>query len=135
METFQGRGVVVFRALWIALCAGAGFLPAAGQTPALLLAEVWNESIDPTGWWISEKYDGVRGYWDGHRLRTRGGNPVNAPAYFLAELPGGVALDCELWLGRQRFEDTVSTVRRDEPDERWRELPRLRRLARRHAGQ
>jgi len=35
------------------------------QTPPLLLANVWNPSIDPTGWWISEKYDGLRGYWDG----------------------------------------------------------------------
>ena len=96
-------------------------LPAA-DPPALLLARVWDESIDPTGWWISEKYDGVRGYWDGKALRTRGGHPVNAPDYFRAELPAGVPLDGELWLGRGRFEETVSTVRREMPDGRWREV-------------
>jgi len=26
----------------------------------VLLAETWNEDIDPTGWWMSEKLDGVR---------------------------------------------------------------------------
>jgi DNA ligase-1 len=29
----------------------------------VMLAESWNEDIDPTGWWISEKLDGVRAYW------------------------------------------------------------------------
>lgn len=45
----------------------------------LLLAKSWDPSIDPTGWWISEKYDGVRAHWDGKRLWTRGGNPISAP--------------------------------------------------------
>ena len=44
------------------------------------------------------------------------------PDYFLAELPAGIPLDGELWMGRGRFEETVSTVRRLEPDERWREV-------------
>jgi DNA ligase 1 len=38
------------------------------SSPALLLANVWNPSIDPTGWWMSEKFDGLRGYWDGEKL-------------------------------------------------------------------
>jgi DNA ligase-1 len=33
------------------------------QAPALLLAATWNQSIDPTGYWLSEKLDGVRVYW------------------------------------------------------------------------
>lgn len=94
----------------------------AAEAPSLLLADVWHESIDPTGWWISEKYDGIRGYWDGRELKTRGGNIVRAPDYFLAELPVGIPLDGELWLGRGRFEETVGTVRREVPDERWREV-------------
>ena len=74
------------------------------QTPQLLLAEVWNPSIDPTGWWMSEKYDGLRGYWDGRKLWTRQGNLIHAPDYFLAELPRDIALDGELWLGYGKFE-------------------------------
>jgi hypothetical protein len=26
----------------------------------VLLAETWTEDVDPTGWWMSEKLDGVR---------------------------------------------------------------------------
>src|SRR5215211_5227930 len=36
--------------------------------PAVLLAETWDGVIDPTGWWLSEKLDGVRAYWDGQQL-------------------------------------------------------------------
>src|SRR3954469_1471170 len=80
------------------------------QTPALLLANVWNPSMDPTGWWMSEKYDGLRGFWDGEKLWSRKGNAIVAPDLFLAELPKGVALDGELWIGRGKFEETISTV-------------------------
>jgi DNA ligase-1 len=88
-------------------------------SPALLLANVWNPSIDPTGWWISEKYDGLRGYWDGRKLWSRKGTAIHAPDYFLAELPKDIALDGELWMGRGRFEETISTVLSQTPDDRW----------------
>src|SRR3954470_21887327 len=32
--------------------------------PPLLLAERWDQVQDLTGWWMSEKLDGVRAYWD-----------------------------------------------------------------------
>src|SRR5881296_3492126 len=35
-----------------------------GQIPPLLLADKWDNVTDPTGWWLSEKLDGVRAYWD-----------------------------------------------------------------------
>ncbi|HIL25665.1 MAG TPA: DNA ligase [Verrucomicrobia bacterium] len=94
----------------------------AEAAPKLLLAKTWSETIDPTGWWISEKYDGMRGFWDGKALWTRGGKPIHAPEYFLAELPEGIALDGELWLRRGKFEDTMSIVRRQTPDTRWRQI-------------
>jgi DNA ligase-1 len=96
--------------------------PAEKQTPQLLLAEVWNPSIDPTGWWMSEKYDGLRGYWDGRKLWTRKGNLIHAPDYFLAELPRDVALDGELWIGHGKFEETASVVRSEAPDDRWKRV-------------
>ena len=91
-------------------------------SPALLLANVWNPSIDPTGWWISEKYDGLRGYWDGRKLWSRKGNAIHAPDYFLAELPRDIALDGELWMGRGAFEETISTVLSQSPDARWKRV-------------
>jgi DNA ligase-1 len=93
---------------------------AGDNSPALLLANVWTPAVDPSGWWMSEKFDGVRGFWDGRVLRTRNGNTIHAPDYFLAELPADVALDGELWMGRGKFEQTTSVVLSDKPDERWR---------------
>jgi DNA ligase-1 len=89
------------------------------QTPQLLLANVWNKSIDPTGWWMSEKYDGLRAFWDGQKLWSRKGNLIHAPDYFLAELPRDIALDGELWIGHGKFEETMSIVRSETPDDRW----------------
>jgi len=92
------------------------------QAPHLLLAKVWDSSIDPTGWWMSEKYDGLRGYWDGRKLWSRNGNLIHAPDYFLAELPRNIALDGELWIGYGKFEETVSIVRSEKPDDRWKRV-------------
>ena len=66
--------------------------------------------------------DGVRALWDGASLRFRSGRPIAAPAWFLAGLPA-VALDGELWLGRQRFETLSGSVRKQVPvDGDWRAL-------------
>ena len=92
------------------------------HAPRLLLANVWNPSIDPTGWWISEKYDGLRAYWDGQKLWSRKGNLIHAPDYFLAELPRDIALDGELWIGHGKFEETMSIVRSETPDDRWKRV-------------
>jgi DNA ligase 1 len=94
----------------------------APEKTALLLANVWTPAVDPTGWWMSEKYDGVRGFWDGEKLKTRNGNAIHAPDFFLADLPAGVALDGELWIGRGKFEETTSVVLADTPDARWKSV-------------
>ena len=88
----------------------------------LLLARDAPADVDPAGHLVSEKYDGVRAFWDGSSLRFRSGLPVSAPAWFLAGLPA-VPLDGELWLARGRFEVLVGTVRRQVPvDTEWRAL-------------
>jgi DNA ligase-1 len=51
-----------------------------------------------SGWFLSEKMDGCRAYWDGALLWTRGGNVIPAPAWFTEDLPAS-HLDCELWAG------------------------------------
>src|SRR6187455_2530637 len=35
------------------------------KAPPILLAEKWDGTANLTGWWISEKLDGVRAYWNG----------------------------------------------------------------------
>ena len=58
-----------------------------GAPPRLLLAQDAPADVDPTGYLVSEKYDGVRACWDGSTLRFRSGAPVAAPAWFTARLP------------------------------------------------
>lgn len=98
-------------------------VPAAGvEPPALMRANVYRPGIDLSAYWLSEKYDGVRALWDGQRLITRGGQPIVAPAWFTAGWPPE-PMDGELWVGRGRFEATVSTVRQQEPDDAaWRRV-------------
>jgi DNA ligase-1 len=92
---------------------------AAGKPP-LMLANTYREGVPLADFWVSEKYDGIRAYWDGRRLLTRGGEVVQAPGWFVHGWPQR-AMDGELWRGRGQFEQTVSTVRRQVPDEQgWR---------------
>src|SRR5213080_903258 len=60
--------------------------------PPLLLAHSWDNAADLVGWWMSEKLDGVRAYWDGRQFLSRQGNLYHAPDWFVEGLPG-VPLD------------------------------------------
>lgn len=99
----------------------AGVAPTPAK-PALMLADVYTPGIDLSDYWVSEKLDGVRAYWDGKRLITRAGHPIAVPDWFTAGFPS-VPLDGELWLGRGRFEELSGTVRRQAPDaDAWRSV-------------
>ena len=91
------------------------------EGPPVLLAHKWENDVDLTGWWLSEKLDGVRAYWDGRQLLSRQGHVWHAPDWFLEPLPH-VPLDGELWLGRKAFQRTVSIVRRHDQSEAWRQI-------------
>lgn len=97
-------------------------VPARAAPPALMLAEVWRPGMPLEGYWVSEKYDGVRGFWDGQTLWTRGGERIAAPAWFTAGWPQQ-PMDGELWAGRGRFEHASGTVRSQAPDDAaWRAM-------------
>src|SRR5436305_4795698 len=70
---------------------------------------------------MSEKLDGVRAYWDGKQFLSRQGNRYHAPDWFVAGLPE-VPLDGELWIGRKKFQRTVSIARRQDKSDLWKEL-------------
>ena len=91
------------------------------KAPSVLLAERWDGVTDLSGWWLSEKLDGVRAYWDGERFLSRNGNVYHAPEWFTAGLPNA-PLDGELWLGRKQFQRAVSIARRQDKSDHWREL-------------
>jgi DNA ligase len=92
-----------------------------GSEPPLLLAEAWDCVSDPAGWWLSEKLDGVRAYWDGQQFISRLGNVFHAPDWFIQGLPRE-PLDGELWLGRKSFQRAVSIVRRQDKSEHWKQI-------------
>ncbi len=83
-----------------------------------MLAHTWDEKIDIKGWWMSEKLDGVRGYWTGKELISRSGNPFHVPSWFTRNFPS-TALDGELWSGRQQFSELAGIIRRKKPDAEW----------------
>jgi DNA ligase 1 len=89
--------------------------------PPLLLAQTWDNATDLTDWWMSEKLDGVRAYWDGRQFLSRQGNIYHAPDWFTQGLPNA-PLDGELWIGRKQFQRTVSIVRRQDKSDHWKEV-------------
>ena len=98
------------------------FSPALADAPALLLANVYSDQTDLRDYWVSEKLDGVRAYWDGQHLISRQGNRFVAPAWFTADFPD-VPMDGELWMGRGTFEVLSGTVRQQRPDDdQWRRV-------------
>jgi len=85
----------------------------------LMLAKIWKEE-DPTGWWISEKLDGIRAFWDGSKFYTKLGNEIWVPKFITNSLPK-IALDGEFWMGRGRF-DQIINISKSRDEEIWRDV-------------
>lgn len=113
----------------------------------LMLAKPFNQKTNILGWFASEKLDGMRAFWDGGITRgrrkadiwwanhdrdirddvctglwSRYGNVIHAPDDWLDHLPPNVMLDGELWMGRGRFQETVSITKRSVNIEDWSEI-------------
>lgn len=87
------------------------------QKPDLFLLKTYDKSKNIIGWMMSEKLDGVRGFWNGKELISRGGKVFNPPKWWLKNLPP-FAIDGELWTKRNDFENIVSIVR-SKKDKGW----------------
>jgi hypothetical protein len=64
-----------------------------------MLLSVWQEDTPLTGYYVSEKMDGIRSIWTGEKFITREGKKIQAPHWFTSGLPH-YPLDGELWMGR-----------------------------------
>ncbi|MEA2060498.1 MAG: DNA ligase [Thermodesulfobacteriota bacterium] len=106
--------MLVTGALVLCCCAHAG-------SPALQKALVYTGKEDVQGWVMSEKLDGIRGYWTGTRLLTRRGLPLNPPPWFLENFPP-FELDGELWSSRGAYEFIQSVVLDAVPGEEWKKI-------------
>ncbi|MEO5795954.1 MAG: DNA ligase [Rhodoferax sp.] len=112
----------LLQSLLLAAVAGVPRWSRANSPPALQRPTAYRSGTALEGYWVSEKLDGVRGYWDGTQLWTRGGQRVSPPAWFTAGWPS-TALDGELWAGHGAFATAVSTVRQgDAGDAAWRQM-------------
>ena len=117
------RALVAVASLWPAAPWAAVRTAAADVgAPAIELLSAAPSDVDPGGYLVSEKFDGVRAIWDGRGLRFRSGRPIAAPGWFTEGWPDA-ALDGELWGGRGRFDATSASARRLVPDDaEWRGL-------------
>ena len=98
------------------------WLYAKDTLPNLILAKHFSGDIQHQGYWLSEKLDGVRCYWNGRKLLTRNGNEIHAPPWFTAQLPRH-ALDGELWMARGAFQMLTSVVLDKQPHEKlWEQI-------------
>ena len=72
-------------------------------------------------WYMSEKLDGIRAYWDGKELLSKNGNKIYAPIWFTQNFPP-FELDGELWSKRGDFENIQNIVLDTNPSSKWNEL-------------
>lgn len=127
-ETRRVGAVVPARAAATRTSSGGGSSGGGGgaavkkeTAPPILLAHKWGLDHDPTGWWMSEKLDGIRAYWDGEAFVSRLGNRFFAPDWFVEDLPADT-LDGELWVGRKMFQRTTSIVRSGAAGQEWKSV-------------
>ena len=91
--------------------------------PSLILLKSYQKqtNVDVKNWFMSEKLDGVRAYWDGHALYSRSGRRFAVPDWFIEDFPD-FELDGELWTKRSDFEHIVSIVNQQNVHEGWKEI-------------
>ncbi|MFO7876027.1 MAG: DNA ligase [Desulfovermiculus sp.] len=119
MMAHQNRNILFIIIILAVFSAG----PAIGLADSLELQEYANYTgnEDISGWFMSEKLDGIRGYWDGESLLTRSGRTIHAPGWFTRDFPD-FRLDGELWAGRGNFHVVQETVLDTEPSLNWEKI-------------
>ena len=93
-------------------------LTALAAKPDLFLLKKYHHDTNVIGWVMSEKLDGMRGYWDGENLISRGGKILNPPTWFTQHYPP-FPIDGELWTQRADFENISSIANSQHAGERW----------------
>jgi DNA ligase-1 len=90
------------------------------QAPAIQqgIAYQKHNNIDIKQYYISEKLDGMRGYWNGKQLLSRQGNVINSPKWFTQHWPD-TPIDGELWISQNNFQPLISCVRRNVAGKCW----------------
>lgn len=90
-------------------------------------------NTDPIDWWMFEKYDGVRGFWNPSKraFYSRWGTQLSFPQEVIDAMPTDVYLDGEIWyaycaykqsadimwlrFGRDNFQEAMKVSTRADP--------------------
>lgn len=103
------------------------------MTTNVMLAHSYEDdkhSKQVIGWWMSEKYDGVRAKWNGKEMESRTGIVYNIPEFLKDQLKlivckdgNPIELDGELWGGYDTFAHTSGLARRIESNcDAWKNI-------------
>jgi len=89
--------------------------------PAIQHGIKYHEVNNIHDYWVSEKLDGMRGYWNGKQLLSRQGNKIHAPVWFTKGFPD-TNIDGELWMSRNNFQGLISCVRKKKANNCWKKV-------------
>jgi len=76
---------------------------------------------NPTGWYLSEKLDGVRCIWDGFDMYSTTDEIYDIPSYFIENLPKS-PLDGVFYRGKGRLAQSESIVKKKSDNAEWNDL-------------
>jgi DNA ligase-1 len=90
------------------------------NTFSVMLAKNYTPDIDPSGYYLSEKLDGIRAvYHDGEYI-SRTNKPFYAPKWFSDHYPSNIVFDGELFTKRKDFKGIMSIATKKIPiDSEW----------------
>ena len=92
------------------------------KNPPIQVANVYHDNIAISDYFVSEKLDGIRTYWNGKNLMSRQGNIIHSPKWFTKDFPD-IVLDGELFIERGKFELIASSVLKDNPiSQEWQKV-------------
>lgn len=69
-----------------------------------MLATNFDEKTDYKGWFLSEKLDGYRCFWDTKNFKSRNGNIFHLPQKIKTQMPKNIHLDGEIYIDKYSFE-------------------------------
>jgi DNA ligase-1 len=82
----------------------------------MMTATLWEDG-DPKDWWMTEKFDGMRLYWNGTEFVTRHGKKLKVPEFISGNMPK-MSLDGELWTQYGLYQEAVSLAKAGD-EEKW----------------
>lgn len=119
------------RLAFVTLTLSSHCFSVAQQAPIKFIPDIqhgvhYQQVTNISQYFVSEKLDGVRGYWNGKQLLSRQGNVIHSPSWFTQHWPK-LPMDGELWLGRGSFQPLLSCVTKQVPAENkttscWRDV-------------